>query len=550
MSASSEKRRRQDERLQGTEKRQVSQREAEEKARKSKKNWTIGGVLIVLLVAVIFILNSNLLYQLPAMTVENGTSGGTTYSAAEVKYYYNGMYQNIAAYGLVSTSIPLDEQECTYLEDGGSWDDYIKQEVTTSLMHMQAVYDQAVSAGYTISEDGQAQVEETMQSLQSAADNNNMSLRKFIRQYYGMGVTPKLVEKLTAKSVLVTEYEQSMEDGFVYTDEELDTYFDEHIADYRTYDYLYYFVEAKADEPEDEEGTPAESEDGTTPVEGEDGAAVPDGQEDDAAPADTEGESEGEGNETDEPEVDPAVQEAIARANAMAAYVTDEESFAEAVNAYVEGDEPQRATDVAANQVITEWITEEGRAYGQTAVASGDNGAYVVMFLGSNDQKYNEVSVRHILVKTEDTDEDGSYSDEELAAAKEKAEELLAEWEAGEKTEESFAALANEHSEDDGSNTNGGLYENVYQGAMVQEFNDFCFAEGRKPGDTGIVHGNNGGYDGYHVMYFVGANGPLHSRTLAKNDLVSADLEEWESGIVESYTSANKFGMRLVRAGM
>lgn len=545
MSASSEKRRRQDERRQGTEKRQISQREAEEKARKSKKNWTIGGILIVVLVAGILLLNA-FMYHIPAMKI-----GNETYSAAEVNYYYNSLYQNYAMYGMVNASVPLNQQECSLLsesDEGGTWDDYFKQQIMSTLEKNEAIYSEAEKAGYVLSEDGKNSVQENMESLKSSAENSGLSLRAFVKRYYGEGVTPKIVEKLMTKEILIEEYQNVIRDGFTYSDEELDAYFDEHIADYRTYDYLYYFVEAKTDEPENEEGTPVEGEDDTTPVEDNDDAAIPDGEEDDAAPADTEGEAEGEGDETDEPEVDPAVQEAIVTANGMASYATDEESFAEAVNAYVEGDEPQRATNVAASRVITDWITEEDREYGQTAVASGDNGAYVVMFLGSNDQKYPEVSVRHILVKTEDTDEDGSYSDEELAAAKEKAEGLLAEWEAGEKTEESFAALANEHSEDDGSNTNGGLYENVYQGAMVQEFNDFCFAEDRKPGDTGIVHGNNGGYDGYHVMYFVGANGPLHSRTLAKNDLVDADLEEWESGIAESYTATNKFGMRLVRA--
>ena len=43
-------------------------------------------------------------------------------------------------------------------------------------------------------------------------------------------------------------------------------------------------------------------------------------------------------------------------------------------------------------------------------------------------------------------------------AAKQKAEDLLAQWKAGDATEDSFAELANENSADSGSNTNGGLY--------------------------------------------------------------------------------------------
>ena len=65
---------------------------------------------------------------------------------------------------------------------------------------------------------------------------------------------------------------------------------------------------------------------------------------------------------------------------------------------------------------------------------------------------------------------------------------------------ESFAALANKLSEDPGSNTNGGLYKQVYKGQMVSEFNDWCFDESRKVGDTGLVQTQFG----WHIMYFSG----------------------------------------------
>lgn len=132
-------------------------------------------------------------------------------------------------------------------------------------------------------------------------------------------------------------------------------------------------------------------------------------------------------------------------------------------------------------------------------------------FFAAHEEEYNQnsitkdgvlVDVRHILIMPEGgtTDESGntSYSEEEWQACQEKAEGLLSQWSAGDKTEEGFAQLANENSSDGGSNTNGGLYENVTVGQMVQEFNDWCFDESRKPGDTGLVKTQFG----YHVMYF------------------------------------------------
>jgi parvulin-like peptidyl-prolyl isomerase len=80
-----------------------------------------------------------------------------------------------------------------------------------------------------------------------------------------------------------------------------------------------------------------------------------------------------------------------------------------------------------------------------------DTGYYAICFLSRNDNHYNVVNVRHILVKPVDEDADGTISDEEKAAAEEKINEIYEEWKAGEATEESFAALANEKSEDPGS---------------------------------------------------------------------------------------------------
>ena len=178
------------------------------------------------------------------------------------------------------------------------------------------------------------------------------------------------------------------------------------------------------------------------------------------------------------------------------------------------------------------------------ADAETDPAGYtVVMFLSREDNHYPTASVRHILVKAE-AGEDGTYSDEAKAAALARAEEILAEYEAGDKTEDSFAALAEEYSEDGGSNTNGGLYENIGRGQMVEEFEDFCFAP-HKPGDTGIVYGESGSYAGYHVMYYVG-EGPLYSNYLAKTDLQEDAMTAWSAELSEACPVTEGFGFRFV----
>ena len=131
------------------------------------------------------------------------------------------------------------------------------------------------------------------------------------------------------------------------------------------------------------------------------------------------------------------------------------------------------------------------------------------------------------------------------AAARSKAEEILAEWKAGEATEDSFAALANELSADDGSNTNGGLYTKIYKNQMVTEFNDWCFDASRQSGDTGIVYGESSNYKGYHVMYFVGDDVP-YWQVQAENALRNTDTEAWLDGLLDSAEVVQENGMKHV----
>jgi len=115
------------------------------------------------------------------------------------------------------------------------------------------------------------------------------------------------------------------------------------------------------------------------------------------------------------------------------------------------------------------------------------------------------VDVRHILLMPENgtTGEDGYpvYAEEDWAACEAEVQKIYDEWQAGDKSEESFADFAIKYSQD-GNAAQGGIYEGVYEGYMVQTFNDWCFDESRKPGDHGLVKTQYG----YHIMYFVGSD--------------------------------------------
>ncbi len=130
------------------------------------------------------------------------------------------------------------------------------------------------------------------------------------------------------------------------------------------------------------------------------------------------------------------------------------------------------------------------------------------------------VDVRHILLQPQGgtTAEDGSvvYSEEEWEACRVEAQALLEQWLSGERTEDSFAQLAQEHSTDGGSASNGGLYTGVTLGQMVEPFEAWCFDETRAAGDSGLVKTTYG----YHIMYFVNSQSVWF--TAAEADLLAS----------------------------
>ena len=199
------------------------------------------------------------------------------------------------------------------------------------------------------------------------------------------------------------------------------------------------------------------------------------------------------------------------------------------------------------NSGYVDWLYDEARTEGDTYVyeSAGEekvNGYYVLYYIGRDDIRYDTINVRHILI-TPEQDEEGNVTDEAKQAAKTKAEELLAEWKAGEATEDSFADLAAANTADSNAST-GGLYENVTIGQMVPTFNDWCFAASRRTGDTGIVETDYG----YHVMYFVGKgvnNFENTVGTVIENERYQAWLEESLANYTEEMLSGMKYACNM-----
>jgi parvulin-like peptidyl-prolyl isomerase len=520
MSASTERKNRQAAREAGTDKKMLAlEKEAKEKAR-SKRRWTIGTVAVVVLIALVLLLNSPLVYRSTAYSV-----GDRNYTTAEVSYYYANQYLTFAnQYGSYAAMFGLDtsngirgldKQDCPFAE--GSWKDYFLDAAKDQMLQGKALLDYAAANGITLDESETAAVDASFAGIDEAAKSYGYgSADKMMAANYGTGVTVKLVRGAYLDSALASKALEAATAAFTYTDAQLEEAYAGYNGERDSFTFSYVQIEAHDHDNAEAEATEEQH-------------------------AEAEASAEAEATEEQHAEAE-ASAEAV-----KAAYEAGKEAdFAARLSAAAEANgltADEQTLSGSGLYFAKEWLMDGTRKAGDLTVEESGDHVYVVVFLSRDDNHYKTASVRHILVKAE-AGEDGTYSDEAKAKAKARAEEILAEYQAGDKTEESFAALAEKYSEDTGSNTNGGLYENIHKGQMVAEFNDFCFAPHSK-GDTAIVYGESGSYAGYHVMYYVGEGG-LYSNTIAEQDLRSADAETWLKELTDSYTTGEGFGMKFV----
>ena len=148
------------------------------------------------------------------------------------------------------------------------------------------------------------------------------------------------------------------------------------------------------------------------------------------------------------------------------------------------------------------------------------------------------INIRHVLLMPEGGQlaEDGYttvYSEEEWEACRQKAEEIYTQWKTGDLSEESFAQLAMDYSAD-GNAQQGGIYEDVTEGMMVQTFNDWCFDESREYGDHGLVKTEYG----YHIMFFCGSR---DWRYYARDGLINSAAYDMVPAVLEKHPAQVDF---------
>ncbi len=138
-------------------------------------------------------------------------------------------------------------------------------------------------------------------------------------------------------------------------------------------------------------------------------------------------------------------------------------------------------------------------------------------------------AVRHILYEVKSSADNGTYSDADWEACREKAQKLLDQWLAGKHTEKSFEDLAVKYSEDPGVKENKGLYTGLTKNTnFVEPFKEWYLDASRKVGDYGLVKT----VYGYHIMYYAAEESAWEAVCL------QGVREDVSNGVLEEVTTA------------
>lgn len=455
------------------------------------------------------------------------------YYADTVSNTYNSwtsMYGDATATYLsmlgLDLTLPLDEQP--HYDGEGTWADYFMETALDRARADYAVYDIAMAEGYTLSSEANLNLESTVNYKDLYAMYGGYTdVDDYMVSFYGPGADRDSYYEYAKISAIASAYYNDYSAALEYTDADIRAHEAGNEQNYNSYTYASYYL-----------GYAKYLEEGTTDPSAEQIATA-------AAMA----------------EVDAAKLVEATTIEELDAAIAELEVNAETANVTSTKNENMLYTSV--NSVVRDWVSSSSREEGDIAmipnnVTSTDengnettalNGYYVVLFQGSNSNTEPMDDVRHLLVKFEGGTQDESgnmvYTDEEKAAAKEKAEGYLNTWRSGDATEETFIELASQYSVDS-SAENGGLIAGIHAGSSyVPTFLDWSTDPDRKVGDTDIIESMYG----YHVMYYVGENALSYRDSLITEELRNADLDEWYLGAIEGIT-ITKGNLSRIETGM
>ena len=469
-------------------------------------------------------------YMNPASVV--ATVDGQKISIGMYDYYYASIvsyYEQYASYGYYSLDTTKDYSKQYTTDDDGnkiSWQKFFETEALKEVEQITTYYSKALEEGVTLTSAQKKTIEKQISTLKDSASQNDVSLDQYIKANFGTYCSEDTIRIMLEQYYLSANYKGKFKSEAKVTDNDVDKYYNDHKNDYKKIEF--YYIASPYDATDDNsknesiktaEKIMAKMKDKKSVI-----ALVP---------------------EVYSSYIDSQVKSSMEQDSTL----TEKKAREEAVKSY----ESNVVTTVSGSDSpfddkMNTWLFSDDTKVGSKKYYIDESAGYIYIVLKTSKASVEEdetYTVRHILVAPESgsnssssTSEKTEYTDEQWAAAKKKADSILAKFNKTDKSEYEFAKLAEQYSTDSASTSSGsndsfgGLYESVTLGQMVPDFEKWSIDDSRKYGDTGIVKSDYG----YHIMFFINDCPEYQSKIIAqiKSDRLSNMIDKAEIKVHEN----------------
>lgn len=469
-------------------------------------------------------------YMNPASVV--ATVDGQKISIGMYDYYYASIvsyYEQYASYGYYSLDTTKDYSKQYTTDDDGnkiSWQKFFETEALKEVEQITTYYSKALEEGVTLTSAQKKTIEKQISTLKDSASQNDVSLDQYIKANFGTYCSEDTIRIMLEQYYLSANYKGKFKCETKVTDNDVDKYYNDHKNDYKKIEF--YYIASPYDATDDNsknesiktaEKIMAKMKDKKSVI-----ALVP---------------------EVYSSYIDSQVKSSMEQDSTL----TEKKAREEAIKSY----ESNVVTTVSGSDSpfddkMNTWLFSDDTKVGSKKYYIDEDAKYIYIVLKTSKASVEEnetYTVRHILVAPESgsnssssTSEKTEYTDEQWAAAKKKADSILAKFNKTDKSEYEFAKLAEQYSTDSASTSSGsndsfgGLYESVTLGQMVPDFEKWSIDDSRKYGDTGIVKSDYG----YHIMFFINDCPEYQSKIIAqiKSDRLSNMIDKAEIKVHEN----------------
>lgn len=469
-------------------------------------------------------------YMNPASVV--ATVDGQKISIGMYDYYYASIvsyYEQYASYGYYSLDTTKDYSKQYTTDDDGnkiSWQKFFETEALKEVEQITTYYSKALEEGVTLTSAQKKTIDKQISTLKDSASQNDVSLDQYIKANFGTYCSEDTIRIMLEQYYLSANYKGKFKSEAKVTDNDVDKYYNDHKNDYKKIEF--YYIASPYDATDDNsknesiktaEKIMAKMKDKKSVI-----ALVP---------------------EVYSSYIDSQVKSSMEQDSTL----TEKKAREEAVKSY----ESNVVTTVSGSDSpfddkMNTWLFSDDTKVGSKKYYIDESAGYIYIVLKTSKASVEEdetYTVRHILVAPEsgsnsssNTSEKTEYTDEQWAAAKKKADSILAKFNKTDKSEYEFAKLAEQYSTDSASTSSGsndsfgGLYESVTLGQMVPDFEKWSIDDSRKYGDTGIVKSDYG----YHIMFFINDCPEYQSKIIAqiKSDRLSNMIDKAEIKVHEN----------------